>query len=299
MKILISIFTILLTFVGYAQLIENIHCEAFTEDPFFNLEFIRQNKIKSINGEIKTKGNLEVIKDAKLVTKYEFDSTGKLVVQLGSFNTMGTKDTTFINYVYDDSMNVLTKRTNDAYGFFSYNYTFDEQNRVLSKTYAREENKGTDRYHFKLGKQYVIVKESYSYIDNDSILIKSIYNNHGRVYQKITFKYNEYNLLEEELSQFVMNKKKARTTYSYTEQGFMKEKVHWKDTKNLSDFEKWAYQYDELGNLTYIDYYKGDVHTTHEEVLYDMSTFMLKALLVQDVASNFITIIKFSTAFYD
>ncbi len=282
-----------------AQLIENINCAAFTEEPFFNLDFIKQNKIKSINGEIKTKGNLEVIKDAKLVTRYEFDREGKLVIQLGSFNTLGTKDTTFINYVYDENLNLLTKRTNDAYGFFSYNYTFDENNRVLSKTYAREENKGADRYHFKLGKQYVIVKERYSYIDNDSVLIKSIYNNHDRIYQKTTFTYNEHDLLESEVSQFVINKKKTKTSYSYTEQGLMKGKIHWKNTKNLKDFEKWEYQYDELGNLTYIDYYKGDVHTTHQEVLYDKSTYMLKALLVQDVASNFITIIKFSTEYYE
>lgn len=282
-----------------SQLIENINCEAFTDEPFFNLSFIKQNKIKSINGEIKTKGNLEVIKDAKLVSKYEFDKDGKLAIQLGSFNTMGTKDTTFINYEYDDNMNLLTKRTNDAYGFFSYNYTFDEENRVLSKTYAREENKGSDRYHFELGKQYIIVKETYSYIDKDSILIKSIYNNHDRVYQKTTFTYNEHDLLVEELSQFVINKKKAKTTYSYTELGLVKEKKHWKNTKKDDEFEKWEYQYDDLGNLTYIDYYKGEVHTTHKEVLYDNSTFMLKALLVQDVPSNFITIIKFSTAYYE
>jgi hypothetical protein len=282
-----------------AQLIENINCDAFTEEPFFNLQFIKQNKVKAINGEIKTKGNLEVIKDAKLVTRYEFDQTGKLIIQLGSFNTMGTKDTTFINYVYDDSLNLLTKRTNDAYGFFSYNYTFDEKNRVLSKTYAREENKGVDRYHFKLGKQYVIVKESYSYLEDDSTLTKSIYNNHDRVYQKTTFSFNEHKLLESEVSQYVINKKKTKTLFSYTEQGYMKGKTHWKNSKFPNEFEKWEYQYDELGNLTYIDYYKGEIHTTHQEVLYDKSTFMLKALLVQDVPSNFITIIKFTTEYYE
>ncbi len=292
------IFGLIFSVVVNAQLIENINCHAFTEEPFFNLNFIKQNKIKAINGEIRTKGNLEVIKDVKLVTRYEFDQEGKLTIQLGSFNTLGTKDTTFINYEYDDSLNLITKRTNDVYGFFSYNFTFDDKNRVLSKTYAREENVGKDRYHFELGKQYIIVNESYSYIDNDSIVVKSIYNNHNRVYQKDTYVYNEHNLLAEELRQFVINKKKAKTVYTYTEMGLMESKTLWKDLKKVKDFEKWAYKYDELGNLTYIDYYKGDVHTTHEEVLYDNATFMLKALLVQDVASNFITIIKFTTEYY-
>jgi YD repeat-containing protein len=97
----------------------------------------------------------------------------------------------------------------------------------------------------------------------------------------------------------VINKKNKKSSLYYTEQGYMKEKIHWKNLKNLKDFEKWEYQYDELGNLTYIDYYKGEIHTTHQEVLYDKSTFMLKALLVQDVPSNFITIIKFNTEYYD
>ena len=132
-----------------SQLIDNANCQAFSDEPFFDLQFIKQNKIKTINGEIKTKGNLEVIKDAKLVSSYEFDKDGKLVLQLGSFNIMGSKDTTFINYIYDENNNVVTKRTNDAYGFFSYNFEFDTNQRVVSKVYCREENVCKDRYHFE------------------------------------------------------------------------------------------------------------------------------------------------------
>lgn len=282
-----------------SQLIDNANCQAFSDEPFFDLQFIKQNKIKTINGEIKTKGNLQVIKDAKLVSSYEFDRNGKLALQLGSFNIMGSKDTTFINYIYDENNNVVTKRTNDAYGFFSYNFEFDTNQRVVSKVYCREENVGKDRYHFELGKQYTIVKESYTYMDKDSILVKSTYNNHDRIYQKTTFTYNEFDLLESIQDQFVINKKIARTTFSYTDEGFVATKTYMRDTQKPDNFEKWEYKYDELGNLTYVDYYKGEVHTTHKEVLYNPSTFMLKALLVQDVPSNFITIIKFNTTYFE
>ncbi|MCB9189579.1 MAG: hypothetical protein H6599_09920 [Flavobacteriales bacterium] len=285
---------------GYhSQLVDNMECQAFGEEPFFDETFVRQNGIHVINGEIKTKGNLEVIKDPKLVSRYEFDSTGRLKMQYTSFNGGGNKDTTFINYIYDDAGNIITKRTNDAYGFFSYNYEYDEENRPILKTYCREENEGPSRYHFVLGKQYTIVKESYSYTKKDSVLIKSIYNNHNRIYQTDRYIYNNLDLLVRIESQYIINKKKAITEFTYTDIGKVASKIHYKDYNKKEDFEKWEYQYDELGNLSFIDYYKGEEHITHKEVLYDKSTFTLKALLVQDVASNFITIIKYSTSFFN
>lgn len=283
----------------HAQLVDNMDCQAFSDEPFFDELFIRQNGIKVINGEIKTKGNLEVIKDPKLVSRYEFDSTGKLIMQYTSFNGGGNKDTTFIKYIYDDRGNIITKRTNDAYGFFSYNFEYDSLNRPVLKTYCREENAGSDRYNFELGKQYVIVKESYSYKDEDSVLTKSIYNNHNRIYQTDKYIYNELELLVKIETRYVINKKRAVTAFTYTDLGKVASKVYYRDYKNKDEYEKWEYQYDELGNLTYIDYYKGEEHITHKEVLYDKSTYSLKALLIQDVASNFITIVKYTTTFSD
>lgn len=297
-KILLIAITFLIVSVsGKAQLIDNMQCEAFTEEPFFDEGFVSQNGIRVINGEIKTKGNLEVIKDPKLVSRYEFDSTGKLIIQYTSFNGSGTKDTTFINYVYDESGNILTKRTNDAYGFFSYNYEYDSLNRPILKTYCREQNVGKDRYNFELGKQFTIVKESYSYLVKDTVEIKSVYNNHDRIYQTDKYYTNSLGLLVKIETQFIINKKKAVTDYTYTDLGKVASKIHYKDSKNPDDFERWDFQYDELGNLTYIDYYKGNEHVTHKEVLYDKSNYTLKALLIQDVVSNFITIVRYTTVF--
>ncbi len=294
-----SLFLIVLSLSASAQLVDNMECQAFSDEPFFDEMFIRQNGIKVINGEIKTKGNLEVIKDPKLVSRFEFDSTGKLVMQYTSFKGAGSKDTTFVNYIYDERGNMITKRTNDAYGFFSYNYEYDSLNRQVLKTYCREENAGTDRYNFELGKQYTIVRESYSYTKKDSVLVKSIYNNHNRIYQTDKYFYNELDLLTKIETQYIINKKRSVTSFTYSDLGKVASKTYYKDYKNKDDFEKWEYQYDEFGNLTYMDFYKGTEHITHKEILYDKSNYTLKALLVQDVASNFITIIKYTTSFYE
>ncbi len=289
---------ILIPFLGSAQLIDNRGCNAFTDDPFFYNDFIRSNKVKSITGHISTKNDLQVIKKSDLVTRYEFDTTGKLTNQFGSFNLMGKKDTTFVSYIYDTANHILTKRTNDSYGFFSYNYVYDTAGNVLSRTYCRDENKGSDRYHFKLARQYTIVKESYTYSSSDSVIEKQVFNNHGRVYQKEKYFYNQHDLLSKVVKKLIMNHKRSEVTYAYNDMGLVAEKRTQKDMSK-EDFNKIAYSYDEFGNLEFIDEYKNGKKHTHKEVLYDKSTYLMKALLVQDVATNHITILKFSYEFFE
>ena len=64
-------------------------------------------------------------------------------------------------------------------------------------------------------------------------------------------------------------------------------------------FSRLVYEYDKLGNLEVIDEYRNEELKTHKEVIYDKSTLLMKALLVQDVNSNFITITKYSYVFFD
>jgi hypothetical protein len=289
---------LLLQYGASAQMIENSQCQAFTDEPFFDEKFIRQNKIKRINGSVSTKGELQAIKNRDLVSNYEFDSLGRLVLQLGSFSTMGNKDTVVNSFVYNRLNQVITKRTNDTYGFFSHNFEYDENGRVMCNTYCREVNIGPSRYHFELGKQYVIIAESYKYWISDSVVIKSIYNNHDRMYQQQTYYYNKLGLLIAEENKYIINHKTSRIEYSYTDLGKVATKTIFREYNNRDNFDRIEYRYDVLGNLEYIDEFKNDRHVLHKEVLYDKSTYMLKALLVQDKLTNIITIIKFSVEFY-
>ena len=63
-------------------------------------------------------------------------------------------------------------------------------------------------------------------------------------------------------------------------------------------FKKTNYKYDVLGNLIEINEYRNNQHITHKEILYDEKTFLLKALISQDVETNFIKIIKFKPSFF-
>ena len=81
--------------------------------------------------------------------------------------------------LYDENKNITTKRMSDSYGFFSYNYSYNDRGDVVSKKYCRDENATNNKNHFKLKKQYAIVNETYSYVRKDSTMQKNVHNNHG------------------------------------------------------------------------------------------------------------------------
>ena len=171
MRLLIFLLVIPGSFLG--QMLDNRDCAVFSGEPFFYTDFIRSNKIKSITGTVSTKADLQVIKSKGLITKFFFDGSGNLIKQFDSFYRGKKKDSSITTYHYDEKKNMTTKRMSDSYGFFSYNYSYNDQGDVVSKTYCRDENATNDKNHFKLKKQYTIVNETYSYVRKDSSIQKN------------------------------------------------------------------------------------------------------------------------------
>ena len=163
MKIQLLIYILLFPILFTSQIIDNSKCNAFSDDPFFNQLFIKTNKVKSIHGIISTKKELSVIKKSNQIIHFDFNQKGELIKQYSSVKRHKKLDTVFTIYHYSDTGDLITKRTNDAHGFYSYNYDYNDQRQQIKKTYCRDKNIGQDRNHFILGKQYVIINETYSY----------------------------------------------------------------------------------------------------------------------------------------
>lgn len=280
-----------------AQLLDNSKCSVFTDDPFFYSEFIKKNGIREITGEISTKESLQVIEQRNLVNTYLFDKKGQLLKQYRSFDNSNSKDTTVITYFYNDDQQIITQRTNDNYGFFSDNYEYDSNYNILSKTYCRDENTSGNKKQFKLGKQHTILKETFSYESTDSTLSKHTYNSHGKKYQTLTSYFNEHGLVTREEKKLIINKKKSISIYEYSNKGYVSKITMYPDF-NKSKNTSTTYKYDDMGNLEYIDDYYNDKHITHKEIIYDKSTFLMKALLIQDIETNYIKIVKYSYSYW-
>ena len=296
MKLSFLVFVLLAPFISLSQIIDNSRSFAFGDDPFYNSAFIKTNQVKSIHGIISTKKELSAIKKTNQVIHFEFNEKGELIKQYKSVKRHKKIDTTFTMYSYSDLGGLVTKRTNDAHGFYSYNYGYNKQNQRIKKTYCRDENVSENKNNFVLGKQYTIINETYSYKLSSNTLLKNIYNNNGRIYEKHEFTYDSLGYLIKINKKLLINNKKSSEEYEYNEHGLIKSVSTFKVSGQAAS-TKTTYQYDEFGNLTYIDEYKEGNHQLHKELLYEPSTYMLKALITQDLATNFITIIKFTTIF--
>lgn len=291
---------ILLLFVAQlakGQLIENSLSNAFTDDPFFNTEIVKLNKLRSLHGTISTKKELSSIKKSGKSQHFKFDKKGNLIQQYSTFFRKGKRDTTFILYNYDKKGNLISKRTNDVNGFYSYNFEFNDQNDIIKKTYCRDINKLNSRSNFILEKQFVVIKEGYSYIKKDTVVIKNVLNNNGLPYQQIQYTYNSLGYLISEIKKLIINNKKTTIIYTYNSHGLLASKEI-SNSQQKYNIKKTTFLYDKLGNLIELNYFKNDKHVTHKEILYDEKTFLLKALIVQDVETNFIKIVKFKASFY-
>jgi len=296
-KCLLSLLLFVIITVANAQLLDNSKCAVFTDEPFFLTQFIKTNGIREIKGVISTKASLKVIEQRNLVNTYVFDKEGLLSKQYRSFNGASKKDTTVITYDYNAANKVVVQRTNDSYGFFSNNYTYNSDDLITSKTYCRDENKNGDKNNFELGKQHVIVKESFDYTKTDSTLSKHTYNSQGKKYQTITTYYNEHKLASKIVKKLIINKKKSITNFEYNDKGFISKKIFYPNF-NKKENTATSYKYDDLGNLEYIDEYRNDKHITHKEIIYNKSTLVMKALLIQDIETNYIKIIKYSYRYW-
>ena len=282
-----------------SQIIDNRGCKAFSDDPFFNETFVRINNLKAMKGTISTKNKLRPIQTRGLTTYYSFDRAGHLDMQYSTrFKTPSDMDTSFVRYYYSDDDQISLKRLNDNYGFYSYHYNYDSTGQICSEEYCRDENVGSSPEDFKLGKQTIIVSETFKNIwINDQELKRVYYNNYGKPYQEKYQRWDDKGYLIEEEIVLLLSRKRNVITYTYNEKGHVVKRVRKSNVTGNSELQS-EYKYDGVGNLIEINEYRNGKHILKKEVLYNDS-MLIKAIISFDVATEFMTIIKFEYTFYD
>ncbi len=292
------IFLLIVSFSCDAQMLD-INKPLFTDLPFFNTNFIKNNKIKSITGSISSKKVQDIIRSKGLDYVYEFNEDGTLKTQLSSYLKIGLKDSSTTSYTYNEKGNIVAMRKSDSYGFYSYHYTYDSSDHIILQTYTRDENKYNSKDKFELNKNYIITSDSFSYQQTGEKQLKKIfYNSYGKIYKEQTSYYNEYGYLIEEYTKFIIGNNKKKITYEYDENGRLFKKHNFNNIANDKKISE-VYTYDEIGNILEINYYENEKHTSVKQFLYDKKTMLLTAQLIQEVETQFLRIIQYHYHFYD
>lgn len=296
-RVLVLLFSFLMN--QYAcQMINNEYGHALTETPFFNEKYVRSLKLKSIIGTISSKKELGSIRNTSKKDAYIFDQNGNLTIHYLTTSSNSVGDTSFTFYEYNQENKNIIMRMSDPYGFYSYTKNYNNEGKLYNQIYSREKNASNSKMNFNLDQRVVIFEESYLYEENDSILIITTLNSNQRPYQEQTYYYNHLNYLAQIQTKLLISNKVKFENYQYNDKGFLKSIQYFKQETALPKKEI-RFDYDEWGNITFIDEYKDNVRVIHKELLYDPSTLILKTILSQDLVSNLITIIKYKPDFYD
>lgn len=295
---LILLFLSSISFSLSAQMINNGMANLFTETPFFNEKYIRSVNLKSIIGTISSKKELGAIKKSGKKEAYIFNKKGNLIIHYLSNNTKSKTDTVFTFYEYNKENKNSVMRVSDSYGFYSYTKNYDSTSRLVNQVYSREKNASKSKMNFKLEERYIIFEESYQYSFQDSVQIVTTLNSNGRPYKIEKKFYDMLGYLTKSTTKLLISNKTKYELYHYNDRGFLKSIQYFKEAIKLP-IKEIKYDYDEWGNVTFMDEYKNNERIIHKELLYEPSTLILKTILSQDLVSNLITITKFKSKFFN
>jgi hypothetical protein len=283
---------------SFAQLLD-INKPLFSDDPFFNTTFIKENNIKSITGSRSSKKIQDIIRANGLDYYYEFNNQGQLIHQIATFFTQGiSKDTNIISYNYDAEKNLTLRRKSDNYGFYSHQFQYDSLNRIIKQTYNREENALSCKKDFELCKRYKISSDSFSYQKLDELQLKKLfYNNYGKAYKQQFYYHNNLGYIIETSTKYLIGNNKSKTIYNYNEKGWL---IQQDDYTSLAGNKKTTliYEYDEVGNVLIVEQLENDQPITKKQFLYDKKTMLITAQIIQDMASGFLQIIQYHYSFF-
>lgn len=287
MKILV-IFFLLVGIPVVSQVLDNRKGEAFTDRPFFNQTFIKENKLKKLSGSFVYKKPGELMHKTKYKYVYEFDSLGHLIATYETRTDDGTKDTTWNLYEYDDSDRLLIHRKTDQQGFTTVHYAFDSIGRVISEEFKRDIVNDANTIERSL----TFNKENSTYVTYDNQTKRTRYNNYGLPYIDEYYNYNDLGYLVEHVERIKMTSTVYTSHYEYNREGRL---AAIRKSSNEEDgyIEELLFDYDALGNLVEKHIYKRGVFTTDIQIIYNSKSKLLATVITRQVSTGFMTILRF------
>lgn len=290
---------LLVTAWSHAQLLDNSKGLAFTEYPFFNVPFVKAAKIKEIRGEYTFKKQGDVMRQTNYVYVFSFDTLGRLTCHYETAKGDIVNDTTVRFYTYAPNGNLTSLRVNEKRGFLTTYYTYDDDNRVIKEEVWRDIDTMNSKLQPSIERSLLWNSETMSYSTYEGQYRKKIYNSYGNQYLEQTKYYDSLGLLSKEEELYTITRNQLNHYYRYGDKGWI-ESI--RTIKNIDSIplSEVRFTYDNYGNILSKQVYKNGVFTTDYQVIYSGDTGLLSSILIREVSTNFISIIRFKEAeFWD
>lgn len=283
---------LVLSWTASAQLLDNSKGTAFTDVPFFNESFIRNNHLKSLKGTYTFKKMGDIMRQTNYVYVYEFDSLGRLSQSYETRKSEAGKDTMVLAYGYDRAGRLEFIRRKDGNGFLSTHYAYDSLGRKTREEFRRDIDSTGSLLHPQFERSTVLNFETMAYQDYPGQQKMIVSNNYGFPYLEETSYFNADQYLLEKEERLKMTSQTIRHTYEYNQRGWIS-KISSVSLQDAGNNQELRFRYDEQGNLIEKHIYKNGVFTTDIQVIYNLQTGLLTSILTREVSSNFISILRF------
>ena len=241
-----------------------------------------------MRGEFVYKKEGEVMKNTIYRYVYQFDNTGRLITKYETRTDDGTQDTTFMDYKYEG--NRLSSIINrDKEGSTEKKFVFNPEGQIIEEQSIR---------HFKGDslqpeRSTLLNTENFTYKKfSDRQEKKVVLNSYGLPYKEIISNYDANGYLIEEEEFFVTTYTRRIKTFEYNEHGYLAT-LKTKTAGQAGFDEEILFQYDEFGNISEKQIFKHGVFTTEIEFLYNDKSKLLTAIIIREVKTNFIMILRF------
>lgn len=277
-----------LKLITWAQMINNITGNAFTETPFFAQELIFKNKIKSIEGNVSQKKDGDIIRPTSNIFIYKFDSLGRLESIFETRTEAGKKDSTLNFYSYDSLSRLIMHRKTEFGGISTYHYSLDSSGRILKTVQTRD-------ILYKNGsiKQSYLVNQEQTSFQKNHLGCKSIvFNSYNLPFKEEWDSINSDGYLLEHLEYFKMTDLLKRKKFFYNSRGLLAQ-ISILENNGSIPIEEFIFQYDTFGNLIEKHSFKKSILIKDLQIIYDSKTQLLGSIIQREVSSNMMHIVRF------
>lgn len=294
-----NILLIILTlFTGsvFCQVIDNQLGKGFEQFPVFNVKYIKQKRIKEIKATFFTKKTGDIMRESPKHTVVEFDLLGRLVLNKEVSKSGTYTDVNHVEYVYNVKGLVSKERKKIGSNWKVTDYFYDTTGQVIKEEYHLETVLfSDDGYSIE---DTLLDYETSRYKQYPNQKKRIVYNSYGSPYLDIIYYYNNANQIIEIGKKLKMTSEINETKLFYNNKNQIDSLVFF-SSLTPDETESVYFTYDKQGNILDKKLYVNNKLIYRIEFVYNEKTGMLSSILKQEIATNFLSIIRFETKYFD
>ena len=280
----------------FGQVIDNQLGKGFDQFPVFNPKYIKQKRIKEIKATFFTKKTGDIMRESPKYTVVEFDLLGRLVLYKEVLKSGEYTDVNHLEYSYNTKDLIAREKKKLGNNWKVTDFFYDTIGQVIKEEYHLETILFSDEgYSIK---DSLLDYEISRYKNYSNYKKRIVYNSYGNPYLDIMYYFNKSNQIIEIAKKLKMTSEINETKLFYNQKNQIDSLVFF-SSLSPKETESVYFTYDKFANITDKKLYINQKLIYRIDFVYNNKTGMLSSILKQEIASNFLSIIRFETKYFD